>query len=54
MTSKISKVIIVYCSICIGKKSTRVSDNTIQKEALGCFLKSLGRVSAKGGKKNGN
>ena len=34
-----SKLLIGYCSICIGKKSMTVSDNTIQAEGLGDFSK---------------
>ena len=39
------------CSICNGKKSMIVSDNTIQAEGLGSFFKNLGKISAKAGKK---
>jgi len=51
VTSKSSKVLIGYCSICNRKKSMTVSDITIQAEGLGSFFKNLGRVSAKVGKK---
>ena len=39
ITSKGSKVLIGYCSICNRKKSMTVSDNTIQAEGLGSFFK---------------
>ena len=42
-TSKGSKVLIGYCSICIIKKSMTVSDNTVQAEGLGDFFKNLGK-----------
>ena len=45
--SKASKVLFVYCSICNGKESMTVSDNTIQAERLGSFFKNLRRQSAK-------
>ena len=51
ITSKGSKVLIGYCSICNRKKSMTVSDNTIKAEGLGSFFKNLGKVSAKAGKK---
>ena len=54
ITSKVSKVLIGYCSICNRKESTTVSDNTIQAEGLGSFFKNLGRISAKAGKKISN
>ena len=41
ITSKFSKVIIGYCSICNRKKSMTVSDNTIQAKGLGNFFKNL-------------
>ena len=37
--------------ICDRKKSIIVSDITIQAERLGSFIKNLGRISAKAGKK---
>ena len=37
--------------ICNRKKSMIVSDNTIQAEGLGDFLKNLGKISAEAGKK---
>ena len=43
ITTKGSKVLIGYCSICNSKKSLTVSDNTIQAEYLGDFFKNLGK-----------
>ena len=43
ITSKGSKVLIGFCSICNRKKSMNVSDNTIQAENLGDFSKTLGK-----------
>ena len=43
ITSKGSKVLIGYCSICNRKTSMTVSDNTIKAEGLGDFFKSLGK-----------
>ena len=43
VTSKGSKVLIGYCSICNRKKSMTVSDNTIKAEGLGSFFKNLGK-----------
>ena len=51
ITSKGSKVLIGFCSICNRKKSMTVSDNTIKAEGLGTFFKKLGKISAKAGKK---
>ena len=51
ITSKGSKVLIAYCSVCNRKKSMTVSDNTIKAEGLGSFSKNLGKISAKAGKK---
>ena len=51
ITSKGSKVLIGYCSICNRKKSMTFSDNTIKAEGLGSFFKNLGRISSKAGKK---
>ena len=51
MTSKGSKVLIGYCSVCNRKKSITVSDNTIKAEGLGSFFKNLGKIPAKAGKK---
>ena len=42
-TSKGSKVLIGYCSVCNRKKSMTVSDSTIQAEALGDFFRNLGK-----------
>ena len=39
ITSKGSKLLIGYCSICTGKKSMTVSDNTIPAEGLVVFSK---------------
>ena len=43
ITSKGSKVLTVYCSICSRKKSLTVSNNTIATEGLGDFFKNLGK-----------
>ena len=43
MTSKSSKVLIGYSSICNRKKSMTVSDITIQAEGFGDFFKCLGK-----------
>ena len=43
MTSKSSKVLIGYCSICNRIKSLTVSDNTKQAEGLSDFFNILGR-----------
>ena len=51
ITSKGSKVLIGYCSICNRKKSMTVSDNTIKAEGLSNFYKNLGNISSKAGKK---
>ena len=51
ITSKGSKVLIGFCSVCNRKISMTASDNTIKAEGLGNFFKNLGRVSAKAGKK---
>ena len=51
ITSKVSKILIGYCSICNRKKSMTVSDNTIQAECLGNFLKSLAKSFVRVGKK---
>ena len=51
ITSKGSKIQIVYCSVCFRKKCMTVSDNTIKPERLGDFFKNLGRVSSKAAKK---
>ena len=51
ITSKGSKVLIGYCSVCNRKKSMTVSDNTIKAEGLGSFFKNLGKISSKACKK---
>ena len=51
ITSKGSKVLIGYCSICNRTKSMTVSDNTIKAEGLSSFFKNVGKISAKAGKK---
>ena len=51
ITSKGSKILIGYCSVCNGKKSMTVSDNTIKAEGLGDFFRNLGKVSSKAAKK---
>ena len=43
VTSKGSKVLIGYCSVCNGKKSMTVSDDTIKAEGFGDFFKNLGK-----------
>ena len=40
-TSKGSKVLIGFCSVCNRKKHMIVSDNTIQSEGFGVFFKNL-------------
>ena len=42
ISSKSSKLLIGYCSICNRKKSMTFSDNTIQAEGLGDFFKNIG------------
>ena len=44
-------LLIGQCSLCNRKKSMIVSNNTIQTEGLVSFFKTLGKVSAKAGKK---
>ena len=51
ITSKGSKVLIGYCSVCNRKKSMTVSANTFKAEGLGSFFKNLGKISSKAGKK---
>ena len=41
ITSKGSKVLFGYCSVCNRKKSMTVSANTIKAEGLGSFFKIL-------------
>ena len=43
VTSKGSKVLIGYCSICNRKNSMTVSDDTIKAEGLGDFFKNQGK-----------
>ena len=50
-TGREIKLLVGQCSICNRKKSMIVSVNTIQAEGLSSFFKSLGRISAKAGKK---
>ena len=42
-TSKSSKVLIGYCSVCNRKKSMTVSDDTLKAEGLIDFFKNLGK-----------
>ena len=51
ITSKVSKVLIVYCSICNRKKSMTVSDDTIKAEGLGDFFENLGKKGLNASKK---
>ena len=51
ITSKGSKILIGYCSVCNRKRSMTVSDKTIKSEGLGDFFKILGKVSSKAAKK---
>ena len=50
-TGKEIKLLVGKCVTCDRKKSIIVSNNTIQAEGLGTFLKNLGKISAKAGKK---
>ena len=43
LTSKVSEVLIGYCSIFDRKKSMTVSDDTIKAEGFGVFFKNLGK-----------
>ena len=43
MTSKCSKVLIGYFSVCNRKNSMTVSDNTIKAESFGDSFKNLGK-----------
>ena len=45
------KLLVGKCVVCDRKKTMIVSDNVIQAEGLGSFFKSLGKISAKAGKK---
>ena len=51
ITSRGSKVLIGYCSVCNRKKSMTVSDNTIKAAGLYSFFKNMGKISARAGKK---
>ena len=51
ITSKVSKVLFGYCSICNRKKSMTVSDDTIKAEGLGSSFRNFGKFFAKAGKK---
>ena len=51
ITSKGSKVLIGFCSVCNRKKSITVGDNTIKAEGLSSFFKNWGKISARAGKK---
>ena len=51
ITSKGSKVLIGFRSVCNRKKSMTVVDNTIKAEGFGSSFKNLGRISAKASKK---
>ena len=42
LTSKCSKVLIGFCSICDGKEYLSVGDNTKKAEGLGDFFQNLG------------
>ena len=50
-TGKQIKLLVGKCVMCDRKKSMILSDNTIQAEGLGSFLKNLGKISAKAGRK---
>ena len=43
ITSKGSKVLLDFCSICKRKKAITVKDNTMQAEGLRDFFKTLGK-----------
>ena len=51
ITSRGSKVLIGFCSICDRKQSMTDSDNTIKAKGLSSFFKNLGKISVKAGKK---
>ena len=51
ITSKVSRVLIGFCSICERKKLMTVSDNTTQAEGLSDFRKNLGRKGPNASKK---
>ena len=50
-TGKEIKLLVGKCMLCNKRKSTTVSDITIQAEGLGDFFKNLGKVSSKAAKK---
>ena len=50
-TGKQIKLLVGKCVVCDRKKTMIVSDNTIQAEGLSSFFKTLGKLSAKAGKK---
>ena len=50
-TGKEVKLLVGKCVICNRKKTMIVSDNVIQAEGLGDYLKKLGKVSSKAAKK---
>ena len=47
ITSKVSKVLIGYCSVCNRKKSMTVSDSTIKTEGFSSFSRSWERFLLK-------
>ena len=51
ITSKGSKVLIGFCSICNREQFMTVGDSTIRRKGLGEFFKNLGKLSSKAGKK---
>ena len=51
ITSKGSKVLISYCSVCNRKNSMTVFDNTIKAEGLGDFFKNQGKTGLNVSKK---
>ena len=51
ITSKSSKILIGYCSICKRKKSMTVSDDTMKAKGLGNFFKILGKKGLRVSKK---
>ena len=50
-TSKASKLLSGFCSVCHGKKSMTVSDNTIQAGGLSDVFRNLGKSFVKVGTK---
>ena len=51
ITSKGSKVLIGFCSVCSRENLMIVSEKTIQEEKPGSFSEFLGKISAKDDKK---